>query len=177
MTITNLYSNLIVCISTHILTKRMTSYICMKHMHITFQLTSSRRGWHSSIYWHSNFLLFQLTSSRRGWQSLHLSIRTFLYFNSHPHEEDDIICLIIELQTIVFQLTSSRRGWLAGYVIHDNSLIISTHILTKRMTDQMKQYRREILFQLTSSRRGWLKLPLPNLYHGYFNSHPHEEDD
>ena len=55
-------------ISTHILTKRMTDLELIQLIHLIFQLTSSRRGWR----------LFCLRPCR-----------TDLYFNSHPHEEDD----------------------------------------------------------------------------------------
>ena len=55
-------------ISTHILTKRMTScYAAVTSRSRTFQLTSSRRGWHIPVY---------------------LAL-PHQYFNSHPHEEDD----------------------------------------------------------------------------------------
>ena len=54
-----------------------------------------------------------------------------LHFNSHPHEEDDIMT------------------GLAKSTIH-----ISTHILTKRMTMQADTQILLLIFQLTSSRRG-----------------------
>ena len=99
--------------------------------------------------------LFQLTSSRRGWRDHSWQSHDESYFNSHPHEEDDII-----------QNFPAPSG------------NISTHILTKRMTHStcvlLMQQR---AFQLTSSRRGW-PLLLPDWQHmWYFNSHPHEEDD
>ena len=76
-------------ISTHILTKRMTSGYQGLNPTVSFQLTSSRRGWRQSVTTPDNSSIFQLTSSRRGW---HL-----------PCE--------IRLQPSIFQLTSSRRGW------------------------------------------------------------------
>ncbi len=76
-------------ISTHILTKRMTKESVNNIANVIFQLTSSRRGWLTFIY-----LFLRL-----------------LYFNSHPHEEDDF------------------------YFVHTFfNINISTHILTKRMT-------------------------------------------
>ena len=54
-----------------------------------------------------------------------------------------------------FQLTSSRRGWRPCFLQASHSCI----------------------FQLTSSRRGWRKLSRKSRISGYFNSHPHEEDD
>ena len=57
-------------ISTHILTKRMTIFVCIVSPALkVFQLTSSRRGWHSFVR----------------------SSPFYLHFNSHPHEEDDHI--------------------------------------------------------------------------------------
>ena len=79
---------------------------------VIFQLTSSRRGWPYQSNRHGEGLVFQLTSSRRGWQfgnnkptkeqviSTHILTKRMtgkgklveswcVYFNSHPHEEDD----------------------------------------------------------------------------------------
>ena len=77
------------------------------------------------------------------------------YFNSHPHEEDDVTC---GSRTIWFNISThilTRRMTLAG---GDPPKIddISTHILTRRMTcNSCHRFTRE----------------------RYFNSHPHEEDD
>ena len=99
-------------ISTHILTKRMTKTTRCIYETITFQLTSSRRGWRWTITCHSPRRSFQLTSSRRGWpKDVELSFGTY-HFNSHPHEEDDGGYADIFPIPYVFQLTSSRRGWL-----------------------------------------------------------------
>ena len=97
-----------------------------------FQLTSSWRGWHYGRVWLRSWLTFQLTSSWRGWL-LHVSLLLMLlYFNSHPHEEDDSI------------------------EIHPFSLPnISTHILMKRMTWLAYWITVCDTFQLTSSWRGW----------------------
>ena len=120
-------------ISTHILTKRMTRIRCPDSTDIAFQLTSSRRGWRRHwihFFWIGDisthiltkrmtlslspshqYSLFQLTSSRRGWQFQQSVAFRNRYFNSHPHEEDDV---------------TKHTG---------NSVqCISTHILTKRMT-------------------------------------------
>ena len=76
-------------ISTHILTRRMT----MK------------------VENHYTFMIFQLTSSRGGWHHSYAQKFFHIYFNSHPHEEDD---------------DSDNQ-----YITLPN---ISTHILTRRMT-------------------------------------------
>ena len=126
-------------ISTHILTKRMTgvwntsSIKCSyfnSHPHEeddansadiaslkTFQLTSSRRGWHARSVLSYYGWIFQLTSSRRGWLVFTLVVGYYslfqltssrrgwllrfewlsdcFHFNSHPHEEDDYAIFFI----------------------------------------------------------------------------------
>ena len=101
-------------ISTHILTKRMTTrWKCRgRKESISTHILTKRMTYRRMLF----VMLvdaFQLTSSRRGWRSGCSSIGTlFRYFNSHPHEEDDIA----ELPAI-------------------SEPVISTHILTKRMTN------------------------------------------
>ena len=143
------------CISTHILTKRMTSRIWTWLLDTIFQLTSSRRGWLLLLCSVLLIVTFQLTSSRRGWLTFSV---------------DETVILL-------FQLTSSRRGWRISEMYDRYRNNISTHILTKRMTGTLdeedetrwisthiltkrmtKLNRRGLgceLFQLTSSRRGW----------------------
>ena len=98
------------------------------------------------------------------------------YFNSHPHEEDDMLTSSYNMNNRLFQLTSSRRGWHhTGFprpiwkhfnshpheeddvraLSHLSDQDISTHILTKRMTNTGMSFTYINAFQLTSSRRGW----------------------
>ena len=123
-------------------------------------------------------LIFQLTSSRRGWRNSATYPLKGTYFNSHPHEEDDVAA-IKEIVTM---------------------MDISTHILTKRMTlwrhgitvlsiyfnshpheeDDCNVFVSVVTisrFQLTSSRRGWPIFLFVLSRSDNFNSHPHEEDD
>ena len=77
-------------ISTHSLTKRLTTRTLISGMASIFQLTASRRGWRCreacAFLWWGNF-------------------------NSQPHEEADG-CKTDCFQTCtIFQLTASRRGW------------------------------------------------------------------
>ena len=121
-------------ISTHILTKRMT-----------FENTGM-----SSTY------IFQLTSSRRGWrQSISVLPGRADYFNSHPHEEDDL-CGRIEKNSVEHFNSHPHEEDDHIQVVLIESIAISTHILTKRMT----------IWCNSNSQ-----------YAGHFNSHPHEEDD
>ena len=57
--------------------------------------------------------------------------RKHMYFNSHPHEEDD-----------------------GEYVFYQDVIYISTHILTRRMTIRHYIPGAHLIFQLTSSRGG-----------------------
>ena len=145
-------------ISTHILTKRMTAIERKMFRMEWFQLTSSRRGWHTCDEVAERYKVFQLTSSRRGWHFANSMGDKVRNFNSHPHEEDDtsynssndfkyisthiltkrMTVLLISLYVgSTFQLTSSRRGWRIRFCYESASRIISTHILTKRMTLRM----------------------------------------
>ena len=145
-------------------------------------------------------ILFQLTSSRRGWPFYITLSNTSNYFNSHPHEEDDRKCLIFYFKTEIFQLTSSRRGWQYTLYFLFNCVNISTHILTKRMTivGSIKKDSELISTHILTKRMTMDKLDMfkqtgisthiltkrmtnfhgdDELFTGYFNSHPHEEDD
>ena len=76
-------------ISTHILTRRMTTHWTARRCSQVFQLTSSRGGWHCPTLLNVWCWVFQLTSSRGGWRLSLLFMLSYNYFNSHPHEEDD----------------------------------------------------------------------------------------
>ena len=100
---------------------------------------------------------------------------TSLYFNSHPHEEDDnsliSFGIVSDISTHILtkRMTSENSKYLKyldisthiltkrmticllGYSV---SRVISTHILTKRMTTSLRFTVSPTLFQLTSSRRG-----------------------
>ena len=77
------------------------------------------------------------------------------HFNSHPHEEDDGISQWkfngINISTHILTKRMTLVSVLKVHTVYD----ISTHILTKRMT-------------IIANKKE---------YQGYFNSHPHEEDD
>ena len=144
-------------ISTHILTKRMTLCKRFNVCDWIFQLTSSRRGWHSSDFIHRCCKSFQLTSSRRGWQQRHWHYGDAgPHFNSHPHEEDDATAGHHRLRFWISTHILTKRMTVFDKVRYCKK-VISTHILTKRMTGGITQ-------QQCSD---WK----------YFNSHPHEEDD
>ena len=98
-------------ISTHILTKRMTIAIC--------SATAES--------------LFQLTSSRRGWQRIRTASIAIEYFNSHPHEEDDIYATDNVIDNIHFNSHPHEEDDSTSSLLFSKKSI-STHILTKRMT-------------------------------------------
>ena len=99
-------------ISTHILTKRMTLSPSAMLFSITFQLTSSRRGWHLLEEAYVTIAHFNSHPHEEDDMTQTVQSSNYRYFNSHPHEEDDQLTN-----------TTNRTGQL-----------ISTHILTKRMT-------------------------------------------
>ena len=142
-------------ISTHILTKRMTDgfptfcILCVISTHIlTKRMTVS----------------VQTPSPR------------ILYFNSHPHEEDDISPTSGSFAKIPFQLTSSRRGWPIFLMSTSVGMYFNSHPHEEDDRQCPNQGQQDI-FQLTSSRRGWLNWCLYSNCYLHFNSHPHEEDD
>ena len=77
------------------------------------------------------------------------------YFNSHPHEEDDMPLGAMYKNKWLFQLTSSRRGWRP---------INSCLLFTRYFNSHPHEEDDHILRYTTRSS-------------DYFNSHPHEEDD
>ena len=165
-------------ISTHILTKRMTRFSQLWWViHRVFQLTSSRRGWRVLChYWH-NLEIFQLTSSRRGWPMRFCVILKKRYFNSHPHEEDDRLQESPRLaQIISTHILTKRMTYRTGSLGHYS--VISTHILTKRMTDlyRLGKATKLISTHILTKRMTISTMCFP-VWHVHFNSHPHEEDD
>ena len=122
------------CISTHILTKRMTD-------------SERRREWINHISTH--ILTKRMTDNGT---MIELQEK---YFNSHPHEEDDTVRRWNHLAICISTHILTKR--MTRCCVHERGMgSISTHILTKRMTQQIYDTLPTVLFQLTSSRRGWL---------------------
>ena len=144
-------------ISTHILTKRMTAPIeaaikdlkyFNSHPHeeddaamkeatyftCIFQLTSSRRGWlfHIHLSCSSISISTHILTKRMTLRTLMLPILR-VYFNSHPHEEDDGLCFPLGLLNWYFNSHPHEEDDLRNDGTANRS-DISTHILTKRMT-------------------------------------------
>ena len=143
-----------ICISTHILTKRMTTPYFMNT---------------------PPFLYFNSHPHEEDDITGTCNILWIGYFNSHPHEEDDllgmILILIKEISTHI--LTKRMTVYQMHHADHQNHFnshpheeddcftkrnftngSISTHILTKRMTMYFAPVAFALIFQLTSSRRG-----------------------
>ena len=169
------YLNLI---STHILTRRMTSQQMNLTRRKTFQLTSSQGGWLLELYMF-RFAGYFNSHPHKEDDVWHVSSSVASTdFNSHPHKEDDDSSSrstdrkgrfqLTSSQggwrknqqgrrnTRIFQLTSSQGGWPRDDTALSVSYIISTHILTRRMTFQVFALDRWCsVFQLTSSQGGW----------------------
>ena len=142
LTIENFYNLQRTGISTHSLTKRLTHQVNIYFFFLfyfnsqpheeadairkyennnyrLFQLTASRRGWHSKVVCCCAIFIFQLTASRRGWLYPSCNNSLLSNFNSQPHEEAD--CGTV----------TTMKG----------ALYISTHSLTKRLTRNI--YRKQ----------------------------------
>ena len=144
-----------------------------------FQLTSPRGGWHSADLPNTTHGIFQLTSSRGGWQWCMLLLMKKMYFNSHPHKEDDVESYCIKFITIWYFNSHPHKEDDYRRSQSHIPVSISTHILTRRMTRQfqLRKWPAEVIsthiltrrmttsfswiitpidiFQLTSSRGGW----------------------
>ena len=77
------------CISTHSLTRRLTTINSLVWFSDIFQLTASQGGWRGWAMEHKKIELFQLTASQGGWRSWSERLIRELYFNSQPHKEAD----------------------------------------------------------------------------------------
>ncbi len=167
-------------ISTHILTKRMTFFLSYLFPRSTlFQLTSSRRGWQESVFNISVSPCISTHILTKRMTIYQTSLYLFsLYFNSHPHEEDDK-CLFFNFYTLFyFNSHPHEEDDVCGVLIGTRGKDISTHILTKRMTS-LSTWWSYLWFISTHilTKRMTLWCTHRNKGEGYFNSHPHEEDD
>ena len=99
-----------------------------------------------------------------------------MFFNSHPHKEDDLVRKDSKKQGSIFNSHPHKE---------DDDLPLnlfpffcfSTHILTRRMTICGKCGSGYQVFQLTSSQGGWPVSVSLSYSMQFFNSHPHKEDD
>ena len=87
---TTMINTVLFKISTHIFTRRMTLIRCFDicNFLISTHILTKRMTFSSYIFHHHS-----------------------PYFNSHPHEEDDVDDNVAVVFDVTFQLTSSRRGW------------------------------------------------------------------
>ena len=76
-----------------------------------------------------------------------------LFFNSHPHKEDD--CKLSFFSSPMFFSTHIlTRRMTDSMLSFSDGNIFSTHILTRRMTERLWYLRVNLVFQLTSSQGG-----------------------
>ena len=176
MTFYFLFQSTLHQISTHILTKRMTmlelaeppqSKYFNSHPHEEDDETEEREKYEKKISTHiltkrmTAFFLSMLTTSHI---STHILTKRMTleqeqhnmyleHFNSHPHEEDDVVvCLTCSAFFISTHILTKRMTVNTSTFKFLSD--ISTHILTKRMTIQDVTKELKEIFQLTSSRRG-----------------------
>ena len=143
-------------ISTHILTKRMTEWICYCWRNRTFQLTSSRRGWRTSKRnsFSGRRISTHILTKRMTASILYGCISTYISTHILTKRMTARYKILPEDTYISTHILTKRMT--KSELEHILRLIISTHILTKRMTIyEGNSWAYQILFQLTSSRRGW----------------------
>ena len=97
-------------------------------------------------------------------------------FNSHPHKEDDLLP-DHKYQHCDFSTHILTRRMTMNVATDDVSENFSTHILTRRMTICIVVDELISTFQLTSSQGGWPRTESICSIRKFFNSHPHKEDD
>ena len=142
-------------ISTHILTRRMTTIWSSQALEVT----------HFNSHPHKEDDTDGTQSQNRTSISTHILTRRMtvivgilslaLHFNSHPHKEDDIEQFLI------------CGVW-----------NISTHILTRRMTIMCGQnVEEQVYFNSHPHKEDDRNIQWWDLVKQYFNSHPHKEDD
>ena len=144
-------------ISTHSLTRRLTSQSCKFCVRIFISTHSlTRRLTGERFYESTNKNIFQLTASQGGWQVTVLKmLEPTIYFNSQPHKEADAYQKAINAKVDAFQLTASQGGWhLTFYALYPL-----------------------LLFQLTASQGGWRDTHGRHEHVNHFNSQPHKEAD
>ena len=126
-------------ISTHSLTRRLTTSGWLAAFCSLFQLTASQGGWQGRYRSIQTNMVFQLTASQGGWPCFRLTGECF----------------------DVFQLTASQGGWLSGDSLYSGFVSISTHSLTRRLTTRPYSAKfKGLRFQLTASQGGWLLPPV-----------------
>ena len=122
-----------------------------------------------------------------------------MFFNSHPHKEDDtIIILFWRIDNFSTHILTRRmtvgsdssigffsfsthiltRRMTFSYLLTIIVFIFSTHILTRRMTVWCRPYGMFVSFSThILTRRMTCLHPVYTNNHQFFNSHPHKEDD
>ena len=98
---------------------------------------------------------FQLTSSRRGWQKVLNYIGAEWYFNSHPHEEDDLT-----------RVTDTAKDW-----------YFNSHPHEEDDRDRGRSGTGDCHFNSHPHEEDDENKDSQWCMEGHFNSHPHEEDD
>ena len=146
-------------ISTHSLTRRLTSFNCHIFYLLLFQLTASQGGWQQDLdrksyllqisthsltrrltLWIMPFLsrtLFQLTASQGGWLIFATCLQFLInYFNSQPHKEADLVWH--RLRGIYPYFNSQPHKEADNiWIWRCYPLSISTHSLTRRLTSML----------------------------------------
>ena len=143
-------------ISTHSLTRRLTTSEASKPRRFAFQLTASQGGWRTvvpCVFRTDDISTHSLT--RRLTDISSMISKVHHNFNSQPHKEADDSFLWVTFIFDVFQLTASQGGWRDLVWPKSVVMAISTHSLTRRLTVFHVKHCRYGRFQLTASQGGW----------------------
>ena len=143
-------------ISTHSLTRRLTT-----------------SGWLAAFC-----SLFQLTASQGGWQGRYRSIQTNMVFQLTASQGGWLMQTSDAWMTVVFQLTASQGGWQQNQRRLCRLRCISTHSLTRRLTGSPHKpiaydphFNSQPHKEADQCHRSRFFVTI------YFNSQPHKEAD
>ena len=170
--------SLICSISTHSLTKRLTSR--------TQSSLSALRNFNSQPHEEADYIRFHRTKFLQYFNSQPHeeadSIGTppsnlLQYFNSQPHEEADFRKNLVNGKCVISTHSLTKRLTIKGS-INPTYGKISTHSLTKRLTWYSLQSLTQFIISTHSlTKRLTFSANIIQTKQNYFNSQPHEEAD
>ena len=99
-------------ISTHSLTRRLTSIYLFWCIPCLFQLTASQGGWRQKQAMTRAMKVFQLTASQGGWRTRSRNFKLISFISTHSLTRRLTLPGVCCCPTwVVFQLTASQGGW------------------------------------------------------------------
>ena len=149
----------IIFISTHSLTRRLTATLENYLGEKLFQLTASQGGWPSARSHEGNPLFISTHSLTRRLTDRQPGKSQGDYISTHSLTRRLTRHSDVSLKRLIFQLTASQGGWQLSRTHNIPMQRISTHSLTRRLTvNAPLELNTIFLFQLTASQGGWRKM-------------------